>query len=121
MNNQPRNPKSRNTWTAEHDAAVRHLADAAQQVKEADTPISQEHLRAAVDAAREPWRRLDQDRRHARNRQRQRLSAVPEALGHRTALRRQLSVTVRVGVVEAADDREVVEDSVRRRGCVGGT
>ena len=61
MNNQPRNPKSRNTWTAEHDAAVRHLADATQQVKEADTPISQEHLRAAVDAARElgvGWTRI---------------------------------------------------------------
>ena len=61
MNNQPRNPKSRNTWTAEHDDAVRHLADAAQQVEDADTPISQEHLRSAVDAARElgvGWTRI---------------------------------------------------------------
>ena len=52
MNYQRRKPKPHQRWTAEQEAAVRHLADAAQQVQEADTPISREQLRSAVDAAR---------------------------------------------------------------------
>jgi hypothetical protein len=52
MNHRPRKPKSHSERTAEQEAVVRLLADAAQQVKEADTPISREQLRSAVDAAR---------------------------------------------------------------------
>ena len=53
MNEQPRKPKLRNGWTAEQEAAVRQLANAVQQVQYANTPISQEQLRSAVDAARD--------------------------------------------------------------------
>lgn len=61
MNHEPRKPKLRHRWTAEHDAVVQHLEDAAQQVRNADTPISQEQLRSAVDAARDAgvgWTRI---------------------------------------------------------------
>ena len=61
MNDQPRKPKYTNRWTAEQDAAVRQLADAAEQVKHADTPVSKEQLRSAVDAARDVgvgWTRI---------------------------------------------------------------
>jgi hypothetical protein len=44
---------SHRRWTAEHEEALRRLADAALAVKHSDTPDSQEHLRSAVDAARD--------------------------------------------------------------------
>ncbi|MGY4646866.1 hypothetical protein ACVWWN_000662 [Mycobacterium sp. URHB0021] len=53
MNDQPRKPQPHCRWTAEQEVAVRNLADAVQRVREADTPISQEQLRSAVDAARD--------------------------------------------------------------------
>ena len=53
MDTPHRKNKSRNGWTAEHDAALSRLADAASEVRYADTPISQEQLRSAVDAARD--------------------------------------------------------------------
>ncbi|BDX34323.1 hypothetical protein TUM20985_48700 [Mycobacterium antarcticum] len=48
-----RKNSSRFTWTADHDAALRRLAEAVQQVRHADTPITQQQLRAAVDSARD--------------------------------------------------------------------
>ena len=53
MNPPRRKNKSHNGWTVEHDTALSRLADAAREVEYADTPISQEHLRSAVDAARD--------------------------------------------------------------------
>lgn len=53
MNPPRRKTKSHSVWTAEHDTAVRRLADAAQEVKHSDTPSSQQQLRSAVDAARD--------------------------------------------------------------------
>lgn len=53
MTDQNRNPKRRNHWTAEHDAAVRQLADAARQAEASDTSISRDRLRSAVEAARD--------------------------------------------------------------------
>jgi hypothetical protein len=53
MNSQPRKSQPHGRWTVEQEAALRHLADAAQQVQEADTPSSREQLRSAVDAARD--------------------------------------------------------------------
>lgn len=41
-----------NRWTSEHDAAVRHVAAAAQRVEESDTPDSRAALAEAVEAAR---------------------------------------------------------------------
>jgi hypothetical protein len=64
MNDQPRESRPHCRWTVEQEAAVRHLADAVQQVQEADTPISRERLRAAVDAARDAgvgWTKKAQD------------------------------------------------------------
>ena len=45
--------KSHSRWTAEHDTAVRRLADAAREAQHSATPDSQEQLRSAVDAARD--------------------------------------------------------------------
>jgi len=53
MNTQRRKTKSHSGWTDEHEEAVRRLADAAREVKHADSPVSQEQLRSAVDAARD--------------------------------------------------------------------
>ncbi|MBJ7339328.1 hypothetical protein [Mycolicibacterium sp.] len=53
MNDQPRKRRSHRRWTAEHEAAVLSLADAAQQFRDADTPISRERLESAVHAARD--------------------------------------------------------------------
>ena len=53
MNYEPPKPKSHFTSTAEHEVAVRRISDAAQQVQLADTPVSREQLRAAVDEARD--------------------------------------------------------------------
>ena len=53
MNTQRRKSKSHSGWTAEHDTAVRRLADAAREVQQSNTPDSQEQLRSAVDAARD--------------------------------------------------------------------
>lgn len=53
MNTQSRKTKSHRGWTAEHDTAVRRLADAAREVQYSNTPDSQEQLRSAVDAARD--------------------------------------------------------------------
>lgn len=61
MSDQPRKPKSPNTWTAEHDTALRRIADAAQQVAAGDTPVTQQRLREAIDAARDVgigWTRI---------------------------------------------------------------
>lgn len=53
MNIEHRKTKSHNIWTADHDAAMRRLTEAAREVDYADTPISQEELRFAVNAARD--------------------------------------------------------------------
>ena len=53
MNTHSRTTKSHNGWTAEHDTAVRRLADAAREAEQSETPNSQEQLRSAVDAARD--------------------------------------------------------------------
>lgn len=53
MNTQHRKSKSHSGWTAEHDTAVRRLADAAREAQQSNTPDSQEQLRSAVDAARD--------------------------------------------------------------------
>ena len=53
MNDQPQKSMPRHRWTVEQEAALRNLADAVQQVQAADTPISREQLRSAVDAARD--------------------------------------------------------------------
>jgi hypothetical protein len=53
MNSQPRRLKPHHGSTPEQEAALRHLADAARRVQEADTPMSREQLRSAVDAARD--------------------------------------------------------------------
>ena len=52
MNFRPKKPKPHHSWTAEQEAALRHLSEATQQVKEADTPTARAQLNAAVDAAR---------------------------------------------------------------------
>ncbi|MEU0499046.1 hypothetical protein [Mycobacterium sp. NPDC006124] len=44
---------SRSGWTAEHDTALSRLADAVREVERADTAASQQHLRSAVDDARD--------------------------------------------------------------------
>ena len=53
MNTQRRKSKSRSGWTADHDTAVRRLADAAREAQQSNTPDSQEQLRSAVDATRD--------------------------------------------------------------------
>lgn len=53
MNTPRRKTKSHSGWTAEHDTAVRRLADAAREVQYSNTPGSQEQLKSAVDAARD--------------------------------------------------------------------
>jgi len=53
MNNQARKPPPHHRWTAEQEAALRNLAEAVRQAQDADTQMSQELLRSAVDAARD--------------------------------------------------------------------
>jgi hypothetical protein len=53
MNNHPRKLQPHHSWIVEQEAALRNLAEAVQQAQEADTPMSQEQLRSAVDAARD--------------------------------------------------------------------
>ena len=53
MNTQRRKTKSHSGWTAEHYTALSRLADAAREVQHSGTPDSREHLRSAVDAARD--------------------------------------------------------------------
>ncbi|KQY07943.1 hypothetical protein ASD37_08175 [Mycobacterium sp. Root135] len=53
MDTPRRKNKSHIVWTAEHDTALRRLADAASEVKKADTTASRRQLRSAVDAARD--------------------------------------------------------------------
>lgn len=77
MNDRPQTPNPHCRSTAEQEAALRRLADAVQQVQEADTPTSRERLRSAVDAARDVglgWTEKAQaewDRRHHADRDEQ--------------------------------------------------